>query len=175
MAGGDYTGRSMAIAARRGRVVEARDADGLTFRAIAEQEGVDVHTVYRDYQRVRRDTVQLTPEAAQRAEERKLAQLARIDEQRRDVEMQREAVMEVLTARHVTISNGVLVREDGEPVLDDAPVLQAVDRLVKLDELLMKLDDQEAKLLGLYAPARQTVEATVNYTVGGGVDVSALT
>lgn len=165
--GGDYTGRTLEIARRRGRVVELRDAEGLPFRAIAEELCVDVHTVYRDYQRARHEAIQLTPEALERAEQRKLAQLARIDEQRRDVEMQREAVMEVLTARHVTISNGVLVREDGEPVLDDAPVLQAVDRLVKLDELLMKLDDQEAKLLGLYAKTEVNVSGGVTYQVVG--------
>lgn len=167
MAGGDYTGNSMEIAARRGRVVEARDAEGLTFRAIAEQECVDVHTVYRDYQRARRDAVQLTPEALERAEKRKLGQLARIDEQRRDVELQREAVMEVLTARHVTISNGVVVHEDGHPILDDAPVLQAVDRLVKLDDLLIRLDDQEAKLLGLYPEKKIALSGGLRYDVVG--------
>lgn len=167
MAGGDYTGRSMEIAQRRGRVVAARDADGLTFRAIAEQECIDVHTAFRDYQRARRDAVQLTPEALERAEKRKLAQLARIDEQRRDVELQREAVMEVLGARHLTISNGTVIHENGQPVLDDAPVLQAVDRLVKLDGLLITLDDQEAKLLGLYAEKKVSLSGGLRYDVVG--------
>jgi hypothetical protein len=162
---GDYTGRTMEIAERRRRVVEARDADGLTFRAIAEQEGVDVHTVYRDYQRAVRVAIQLTPEALQRAEERKVAQLARIDEQRRDVEMQREAVMEVLTrdGRTVVTNTGIVV----EDVQDDPTLLAAVDRLVKLDELLIKLDDQEAKLLGLYAKTEVNHSGVVKYEVVG--------
>ena len=165
MAGGDYTGRTMEIAERRNRVVEARDADGLTFRAIAEQEGVDVHTVYRDYQRARRQAIQLTPEAVERAEQRKLAQLARIDEQRRDVEMQREAVMEVLTrdGRTVVTQSGKVL----EDIQDDPTLLAAVDRLVKLDELLIKLDDQEAKLLGLYAKTEVNMTAKLVYEVHG--------
>lgn len=165
MAGGDYTGNSMEIAARRGRVVEARDAEGLTFRAIAEQECVDVHTIYRDYQRARRDAVQLTPEALERAEKRKLGQLARIDEQRRDVEMQREAVMEVLTRDGYTVitnSGGVFTN-----VRDDPTLLAAIDRLVKLDELLIKLDDQEAKLLGLYPEKKIALSGGLRYDVVG--------
>jgi hypothetical protein len=172
MPGGDYSGQAGPAAERRGRVRQLRDADGLTFRQIAAQVGVDLHTVYRDYQRSLRESSALSPEDEGRARERKSAQLARIDEQRRDVEMQREHVMEVLTrdGRTVVTQSGKVV----EDVQDDATLLAAIDRLVKLDELLAKLDDQEAKLLGLYAPVKQTVDATVNYTVGGGVDISAL-
>jgi len=60
----------------------------------------------------------------------------------------RRLVYRVAVAKHyVTTQAGNVVHYDGKPVLDDAPVLQAVDRL-------LKTDDTEAKLLGLYAPAK---------------------
>jgi len=65
----------------------------------------------------------------------------------------RRAVYRVLTARHyqVTQAGNVVKGPDGQPLLDDAPVLNAVDRLVRIDQ-------EEAKLLGLYAPAKSRVE-----------------
>jgi hypothetical protein len=41
--------------------------------------------------------------------------------------------------------------EDGEPVLDDAPVLAAIDRLLRIQE-------RRARLLGLDAPTRSRIE-----------------
>lgn len=173
MAGGDHGNQRREAALRRDRVLELRD-DGLTFKEIAaELGGVTEQRAWQIHKRALRERPALAI-SAERDRERKEAQLLQIDEQRRDADMAREAVMSVLTARHITISNGIAVREGGEPVLDDAPVLAAVDRLVRLDELLTKLNDHEAKLLGLYAAVKQTVDATVNYTVGGGVDMSAL-
>lgn len=172
MAGGDHGNERHKAAQRRDRVLELRD-EGLTFKEIGAELGVTEQRAWQIHKRALRERPALEA-AANRDFERKEAQLKQIDEQRRDVDMQREAAMSVLTARHITISNGIAVREDGQPVLDDAPVLAAIDRLVRLDELLLKLADHEAKLLGLYAATKQTVDATVNYTVGGGVDISAL-
>jgi len=171
-AGGDHGNERHEAALRRDRVLQLRD-DGLTFKEIGAELGISDQRAWQIHKKALRERPALAA-ATVRDEERKQAQLATIDEQRRDADMAREAVMAVLTARHITISNGIAVRVEGEPVLDDAPVLAAVDRLVKLDDLLVKLADQEAKLLGLYAPVKQTVDATVNYTVGGGVDISAL-
>lgn len=58
--------------------------------------------------------------------------------------------MKVLTTEHVTVSNGKVVTIDGEPVPDDAPVLSAIDRLLKIME-------RRAKLTGLDAPAKVEV------------------
>jgi hypothetical protein len=73
----------------------------------------------------------------------------------------RLAVMAVLERKHVHISDGRVVRDKdpetgllGEPIEDDAPVLQAVDRLVKIE-------DRIAKLLGLDAPVQSEINATV--------------
>lgn len=61
-------------------------------------------------------------------------------------------VWRVLRARHYLISQGETVEdpETGRPLLDDGPSLQAVDRL-------LKIQDRRAKLLGLDAPQRMEV------------------
>jgi hypothetical protein len=62
----------------------------------------------------------------------------------------REAI-KVLEARHVTVSNGKVVTLHGEPVVDDAPALQAIDRLLRIQE-------RKADLVpGLKAPKRMEV------------------
>jgi hypothetical protein len=51
-----------------------------------------------------------------------------------------QAAWEVLRARHLTISEGRVVRDDdGQVVEDDAPVLQAIDRLVRISEVRSRL------------------------------------
>lgn len=148
------------IAERRTRVVELRD-QGLTFREIAEQTGQSVAVVWKHYQNAVRDI----PAAAVAAHSETLAR--RLAEQLHRIDMEREAVLEVLAARHVTVSQGRVVTENGEPILDDGPVLTAVDRLVKLD-------DQEAKLLGLYAEKKISMSGGVRYEVVG-IDPADLT
>lgn len=60
------------------------------------------------------------------------------------------AVLAVLEAKHFTVSNGKLIYVGDEPLLDDAPVLNAVDRLVKISE-------SRRKLFGADAPQRSEV------------------
>lgn len=65
------------------------------------------------------------------------------------------AALSVLKRAHVTVSNGRVVRvkkSDGteEPLLDDGPVLAAIDRLLKIQE-------RRARLLGLDAPTKVEV------------------
>ena len=58
----------------------------------------------------------------------------------------------VLDRAHITVSNGRIVRDDnGDPVPDDAPVLQAIDRMLRIQE-------RRAKLLGLDAPTKSRIE-----------------
>ena len=69
------------------------------------------------------------------------------------LDMMTRAVFEVLEAKHYVVSDGRIVHlgdkddPDRRELLDDAPVLQAVDRL-------LKIADRRAKLLGLDAPKR---------------------
>lgn len=97
----------------------------------------------QDLQRAMIETVR------QPADEVRALELERLDM------LWREA-MRVLTARHISVSNGrVVTREDpitGEehPVPDDDPVLRSIDRLLKIME-------RRSKLLGLDAPAKVEV------------------
>ena len=68
------------------------------------------------------------------------------------------AVLDVLARSHITVSNGRVVSINGEPILDDAPVLQAVAQWLKISE-------RRSKLLGLDAPARQTVTVVTESVV----------
>jgi hypothetical protein len=52
-----------------------------------------------------------------------------------------EAV-KVMTTEHITVNNGRVIEVDGVPLKDDAPTLQAIDRLLKIME-------RRAKLVGL--------------------------
>lgn len=151
MPGGDLRRRrSTSSAEIRSRIVELRNQDW-TFREIADHPDVnlDVANVWRHYQAAMR----LIPAAAVEEHQAKVA--TRLDEQLRRIDMAREIAMDILAKRHVHISNGHVVSEItgqdeetgrpiyGDPYEDDAPTMAAIDRL-------QKLDDQEAKLLGMY-------------------------
>lgn len=153
MAGGEFGNKRHIAAERQRRVVELRDQD-LGFREIAAELGIAVSTAWKLYQRAMR----LIPAAAVAAHAERAAQ--RLEEQLARIDMEREEVMSILTGRHVMVSNGQVVREDGEPVLDDALALAAIDRLIKLDA-------QEADLLGLKAEKRVNLTGGVRYEVVG--------
>lgn len=117
-------------------------AEGNTYQAIAGRLG------YNDRSDARKAIeAALTREVREPADELRQMELIRLDS------LWLEAV-KVLHAEHVTVSNGkvVTIDKDGEkvPVADDAPVLQAIDRLLKIME-------RRSKLLGLDAPAKVEV------------------
>lgn len=147
MAGGDFGNQRRDGAVLRNRIVELRD-QGLSFREIAAEVERSLSVTWEHYQ----TAMDLIPAASVKQHQENSAK--RLDAQLRRIDMEREEVMEVLRARHLTISNGRIMAEItgygddgkpiyGDPILDDAPVLAAV-------AVLVKLDDQEAKLLGLY-------------------------
>lgn len=126
---------------------------GWTYRQIATHLGIDVHRAHDAVQRSMRETLREPAEAARQFELDRLdAELVRLD----GLEA---SVREVLERHHVTVSNGQIVRLDGEPLLDDAPVLQAADRLLKIEDSRRKNGESRRKLLGLDAPSRVSVEA----------------
>lgn len=162
------TARRDAEAARlRGR--------GWTYQRIADELGVSKQTAYDAVQRALRDTLE---EPA--ADVRQL-ELARLDDMY-------AAVMGVLEREHITVSQGRVVRRrlvdeqgmpiitgsdaDGKPIyaeediVDDGPVLAAVDRLLKIQE-------RRAKLLGLDAPTKAEVGGKLSYEIVG-VNLEAL-
>lgn len=124
-------------------------AQGATYQAIADQLGMghrgDAH---KAVQRALSATLKEPTEALRLLEGERLDRLT-------------EQAWEVLERRHVVVSNGRVVRrqvgtrtaDDGtehpvyEELLDDGPVLAAIDRLLKISE-------RRAKLYGLDAPTK---------------------
>ncbi len=150
MAGGDHGNRRHETAELKRRIVELKD-EGLSFREVAAEVDRDLHTVWRHYQNAMREI----PAAAVEEHQKNVAR--RLDEQLRRIDMERESVMDVLAkGKRTVITPAGKVIPDVE---DDQALLAAVDRLVKLD-------DQEAKLLGLYPKqavsiSRETSEVDV--------------
>jgi hypothetical protein len=156
MAGGDHGNQRHETAVRRARVVELRN-QGLGFREIAAEMKLGLATVWRHHEQAMRDIpAPFVAAAAEIAEQRKAEQLARID-------LEREVVMGILEAEHVTVSNGKVIPD----VVDHGPNLAAVDRLHKLDQ-------QESDLLGLKAEQKLAVNASVRYELVG-IDPADLT
>lgn len=133
---------------RRSSATMERDAQaadlfrrGLSYRQIGAQLGVSHQSAFEAVRRAARDAGRDSLAAA----EALALMLDRLQDYRR-------LVYRVATTKHyVTTQTGRVVEFNGQPLLDDAPVLNAVDRL-------LRTDDTEAKLLGLYAPAKSRVE-----------------
>lgn len=150
------------------QVVELK-RNGASFRAIAAEVDKSVAYVYKRYQHAIADA----RAAAIHTTEQYLAeQLARL-------QASRERLEEIIHANTPVVSNGHIVSEIvgekdngdpiyGDPLHDDGPAMAAIREL-------RQLDDQEAKLLGLYAAVKVDTDVTVNYTVGAQVDPEALT
>lgn len=115
---------------------------GLSYRQIAAELQVSHQTAFDAVRRAAKDNAVDPLEAAAA---RQLF-LDRFQDYRR-------AAQRVLSARHyVTTQAGNLVKgPGGEWLVDDDPVLRALDRL-------LKVDDMELRLRDLYPPARARVE-----------------
>jgi len=151
------------IAERRTRVLAMR-VEQRPYREIAIELGISEDVAEKDYQRAveaRRTALDANRDAAVAIETAKLDALE-------------QAAWQVLKAKHVTVSQGRIVGrytgrflrdEEGEimrdglgkPLMeveeieDDAPVLAAIDRLVKIAE-------RRARLRGLDAPTKVEVD-----------------
>ncbi|TDC47651.1 hypothetical protein E1281_25970 [Actinomadura sp. KC345] len=120
---------------------------GLSYRKIAAELEMDVSSAHAAVQRALRAIVE------EPAEDARALELERLD-------TALAAVMRVLEADHVVIQHGKVVELNGQPVPDDAPVLQAVDRIVKISE-------SRRKLLGLDAAQKLDVGGGITYEVVG--------
>lgn len=117
---------------------------GLTYRAIAKKMGTSVSVAHARVQSAFRATL------AEPAEQARAVELARLEDAH-------DAALAVLLREHLTVSHGKVItvkdeHGDDVPLIDDAPVLQAVDRIRALSE-------SRRKLLGLDAPSRVSVDA----------------
>lgn len=131
------------IAERRSRVLALR-IEQMPYAEIAARLAISEDVAEKDYQRaIEQRHIERNEQAnlAVTAEEAKLDALER-------------AAWKVLRARHITVQHGKIVRdEDGNPVIDDAPTLNAIDRILKIAE-------RRARLRGLDAPVRTKIEVT---------------
>ncbi|MFD8075820.1 hypothetical protein ACFV3E_24585 [Streptomyces sp. NPDC059718] len=132
---------------------------GYSYRRIAKELKCDLRTAYDDVQNAMRAIIE---EPAKEAR----------DKLRSRLEYLYERAAEVADRDHVTVSHGkVITVKDpdtgkDEPLLDDAPKLQAIDRMVRITERLAALD-------GLNAPQQVHLGGEVKYNVVG-VDVEQL-
>lgn len=150
-------------------------SQGKSYRQVAAEVGLSVSNAHAAVQRALKAIVE------EPALEVRQKELARLD-------AMYEAAVKVLETRHVTVSQGRIMRqqvgiergEDGEPIrdadgktipvyedlLDDAPVLKAI-------EVLLKIQARRAALLGLDAPAKAEIGGKLSYEIVG-VDLGQL-
>ncbi|MFI2349711.1 hypothetical protein ACH492_22190 [Streptomyces sp. NPDC019443] len=160
----------------RTRDTAERDAEaarlrerGLSFPAIATELGfTDRGTARRAVQRVLKETVQ------EAGDELRKMELARLDAELVRLNALEESVRAVLERKHITVNNGKVIYVGDEPLEDDVPVLQAVDRLLKIEESRRRNGESRRKLLGLDEPVKTQVSGGVKYEIVG-VDMGKLT
>lgn len=127
-------------------------AQGLGYQAIADALGWSSKgDAYRAVQRVLSETVR------EAGDEVRAIELARLDAELVRLADAEELIRVALEREHVTVSNGQVVRIGGEPLPDDTFILQAVDRIVKIEDARRKNGERRAKLLGLDAPTKQSI------------------
>jgi len=113
------------------------------YQQIADHQGCSVSTAY---ERVKR-AIESTPYEA--VEELRRVELESLDELER-------AAMAVLRTRHVKVDHGRLIVIDGEPLIDDAPVLHAIQSILRIKE-------RRARLTGIDTPVRVEQRHTVEH------------
>lgn len=132
--------RTIADRDRDARAVELRRRN-LNYKQIAAEMGyASQSSAYEAVQRGLNDTQAETNDEVRRMELERLDDLAR-------------SALRVLATKHYAIApGGKLARhpDTGDPLVDDGPTLQAIDRLLKIQE-------RRAKLLGLDQPVKHEV------------------
>lgn len=130
-------------------------ANGHTYQHIAEQLGYsNKGDAHHAVQRALKATV------AEPAEDVRRMELARLDAELERLNALEQAARTVLERDHITVSHGRIIKDDtGTPIPDTAPILAAIDRLVRIEDARRRNGERRAKLLGLDAPTK--VDATV--------------
>jgi hypothetical protein len=142
--------------AARDREAAILRGQGWSYTAIAER----LKFAHRGnaYHAVQRAIADVIPEPA---ESILFFELERLDAELERLNGLEEEVRAVLNRRHVTVSNGhvILHPDTEEPMEDDGFVLQAVDRLLKIEDARRRNGERRAKLTGVEAAVK--VDATV--------------
>ncbi len=145
------------IAARRAEAIRLR-VSGKTIRAIAKELSISVSTAHAD---VRETMAEVAKAARDDAETELATDLERLD----------NALSIVLEVLNRGATAGTDDGDEPGDIFDGLTEqqelkLKAVDRLVKIQE-------QRAKLLGLYAPAKQEIAATATLAVNASPEAAA--
>jgi hypothetical protein len=150
--------------ARRDAQAADLRAQGKTYQQIAEALGfAHRREAQGAVERAIKEVIQEPGEAVLHFElERLDAQLARLD-------AMEEKVRAVLEARHITVNNGRVIIDPAteKPMPDDGPVLQAVDRLLKIEDARRRNGERRAKLTGIEAALKVEHSGGVKYEVVG--------
>lgn len=160
--------RNPASAERDAKAARLRSA-GHTFQEIADQLGFsDKSTARQSVYRAIADVIK------EPAEEVLKVELDRLDQQLTRLNDLETAARQVLEARHITVNNGrvILHPDTGDPMEDDAPVLAAIDRLVKIELARNTNAERRAKLTGLDAAVK--VDATVHEVTQKDIELAEL-
>jgi hypothetical protein len=132
---------SIRAAERRQEIVRLRHEEALSFRQIAAALHMDVSNVHADYHKAVRETIPVAEVTAERK--------AALDE----LDFYKREALAILRREHALVQWGkpIINPSTGEPFLDDAPVLQALNTLLKIER-------QKAAICGYDAPRQRVVQ-----------------
>lgn len=159
-----YTRASRATRAERAAIVFDLTLQGLTARQIDELSQ-DPHGPTGGH-RISTTTVKemIHQEAARRVDPKvdawRAVQVIRLEAALARLDGLEAAAVKVLEREHITVNNGRIIMRGDEPLLDDGPVLAAVDRLVKIEDARVRNGEALRRILGLDMPVK--VDATVH-------------
>lgn len=113
-----------------------------------------------------------------RVAEYRAVQLARYEASLERLLAMEESVRTVMGRKHITVNNGRVIRAinedtgEEENVEDDTFILQAVDRLTRIEESRRRVSESISRLLGLDAPVK--VDATVTETTQQDIELQEM-
>lgn len=169
---GKYT-RTLEGAEKDAAAADLR-SKGYTYQRIADELGYsDKKNAWTSVQRCLKAVIE------EPTKEVLALELGRLDAELERLNGLEDSVRAVLERKHITVSNGRIIKlpnpdtGDEEPLEDDGPVLQAVDRLLRIEESRRKNGESRRKLLGLDAPAKTQVSGGVTFEIVG-VDLDQL-
>jgi Tfp pilus assembly protein PilP len=113
-----------------------------------------------------------------KVDEYRTLELARLEATLERLHNMEESVQRVMGRKHITVNNGRVIRVENpetgeeEPVEDDTFVLQAVDRLNRIEESRRRTSESIRRLLGLDMPAK--VDHTVTETTQQDIELQEM-